>query len=142
MHLLFLILSSFLNADQTGVLTVKVANVKEFKGSIRMAVYNNEKFFLSETQVFCGAITPLAPETSPTLSCDKLPFGQYAVAVYHDLNNNNKMDKNALGIPTEPYAFSNNVGVKWRSPKFADAVFVLSNAKQELTISLKRWSEY
>jgi uncharacterized protein (DUF2141 family) len=107
-----------------------------------MAVYNNEKFFLSETQVFCGAITPLAPETSPTLSCDKLPFGQYAVAVYHDLNNNNKMDKNALGIPTEPYAFSNNVGVKWRSPKFADAVFVLSNAKQELTISLKRWSEY
>ena len=142
MYLFFLILLPFLHGDQTGVLTVKVANVKEFKGSIRMAVYNNEKFFLSETHVFCGAIAPLAQGTTPNLSCDKLPFGQYAVAVYHDLNNNNKMDKNALGIPTEPYAFSNDAGVKWRSPKFNEAAFVFSHSKHELTISLKRWSDY
>jgi uncharacterized protein (DUF2141 family) len=142
MNLLFLILLPFLNGDQTGVLTVNVANVKEFKGSIRMAVYNNQKSFPSETHSFCGAMTSLAPGTLPKLTCENLPFGQYAVAVYHDLNNNGKMDKNAMGIPTEPYGFSNNVQVKWRHPKFADAVFVLSNAKQELTVSLKRWSEY
>lgn len=142
MYLLFLILLPFLHGDQTGVLTVKLANVKEFKGSIRMAVYNNQKSFPSETQSICGAVTSLAPGTLPKLTCENLPFGQYAVAVYHDLNNNGKMDKNTLGIPTEPYGFSNNVQVKWRHPKFADAAFVLSNAKQELTVSLKRWSEY
>jgi len=107
-----------------------------------MAVYNNQKSFPSETQSICGAVTSLAPGTLTKLTCENLPFGQYAVAVYHDLNNNGKMDKNTLGIPTEPYGFSNNVQVKWRHPKFTDAVFVLSNAKEELTVSLKRWSEY
>jgi len=142
MNLLMLILLPLFCGDEMGKLTVKIANVKEFKGSIRMAVYNNEKSFPSESHSFSGAVTPLAPGTLPNLICENLPYGQYAVAVYQDLNNNGKMDKNALGIPTEPYGFSNNVQVKWRHPKFADAAFVLSNAKQELTISLKRWSEY
>jgi len=142
MAFLLLILSSLFCENQMGTLTVKVTNVQADQGSIRMAVYNNEKTFPSETQSFCGAMTRPISGALPKLTCEKLPFGQYAVAVYHDLNNNGKMDKNTLGIPTEPYGFSNDVRVKWRHPKFADAVFVLSNAKQELTISLKRWSEY
>ncbi|WP_353483719.1 DUF2141 domain-containing protein [Haliscomenobacter sp.] len=142
MAFLILILLPLFYENQMGALTVKVTNVQAYQGSIRMAVYNNEKTFPSEKQNFCGAMTSLAPGTLPKLTCENLPFGQYAVAVYHDLNNNGKMDKNAMGIPTEPYGFSNNVQVKWRQPKWADAAFVLSTAKQELTVSLKRWSEY
>jgi uncharacterized protein (DUF2141 family) len=35
--------------------------------------------------------------------------GQYAIILFHDENGNGKLDRNALGVPTEPYGFSNNV---------------------------------
>ena len=35
--------------------------------------------------------------------------GRYAIILFHDENGNGKLDKNALGVPTEPYGFSNNV---------------------------------
>ena len=142
MNLLLILLFPLFQTEQSGLLQVKVTNVQEHKGSIRMAVYNHEKSFPSESHSFRGGVLPLSPGTSPTLFCDNLPFGQYAVAVYQDLNNNGKMDKNSLGIPTEPYAFSNNVRVKWRSPRFGEAAFVFGQARQELVLSLKKWSQY
>jgi uncharacterized protein (DUF2141 family) len=38
-----------------------------------------------------------------------VPHGEYAIAVFVDVNGNGKMDKNFLGIPKEQYGFSNNV---------------------------------
>jgi uncharacterized protein (DUF2141 family) len=35
--------------------------------------------------------------------------GQYAVILFHDENGNGKLDQNVLGVPNEPYGFSNNV---------------------------------
>jgi hypothetical protein len=35
--------------------------------------------------------------------------GRYAAIAFHDENGNGKPDKNFLGVPTEPYGFSNNV---------------------------------
>ena len=36
--------------------------------------------------------------------------GNYAIAVFHDLNGNGKLDRNLIGLPSEPYGFSNDVG--------------------------------
>lgn len=142
MNLLFILLLSWFQTEQKGTLTVKVKDVLQAQGSVRMAVYNNEKSFPSESHSFRGAVLPLKPGVNPQLSCDQLPFGSYAVAVYHDVNNNGKMDKNGLGIPTEPYAFSNNVKVKWRAPKFREAAFSFSAQQQEIVVVLKRWSAH
>jgi uncharacterized protein (DUF2141 family) len=53
-----------------------------------------------------------------------VPYGEYAVAAFLDMNGNGKQDRNFLGIPKEPYGFSNDargtVGpAKWRDAKFA-----------------------
>jgi uncharacterized protein (DUF2141 family) len=141
MNILFILLLNFFRVEQTGTLTVNVQNVPSAQGSIRMAVYNNEKSFPSESQSFRGGALTLKPGiNSPQLTFDQLPFGNYAVAVYHDANNNGKMDKNTLGIPTEPYAFSNNIKVKWRAPKFQEAMFTLNTPNKEISVVLKRWS--
>lgn len=142
MNILFILFLGWIQAKQNGILTVKVKDVLQTQGSVRMAVYNNEKSFLSESQSFRSAVLSLKPGINTQLSCDQLPFGFYAVAVYHDLNNNGKMDKNALGIPTEPYAFSNNINVKWRAPKFREAAFSFAASQQEIVVVLKRWSAH
>lgn len=139
MTLLYLFLLGYWQTAPTGTLTVQVKNVQQSQGCIRMAVYKDEDSFPSETRSFRGTYLSLKPGVNPQLDCE-LPFGQYAIAVYHDLNNNGKMDKNALGIPTEPYAFSNNVTVKWRAPRFREAAFGFNAVQQEITVVLKKWA--
>ena len=52
-----------------------------------------------------------------------LPSGEYAIRMYHDENGDGNMNTNAFGMPTEPFAFSNNaVGsmgpAPWSKAKF------------------------
>ena len=50
----------------------------------------------------------------------------YAIGVYIDVNLKNKLDKNFVGIPKEPYAFSNNAEGFLGSPSFENASFVIA----------------
>jgi len=58
------------------------------------------------------------------------------------VNNNGQLDKNYLGIPIEPYAFSNNPKVKWRSPTFTETQVELDEAQKDLSVELKRWRKH
>jgi uncharacterized protein (DUF2141 family) len=53
--------------------------------------------------------------------------GNYAVMAYHDVNNNGKLDTNFLGIPSEPFAFSNNAKGFMGAPKFEKAKFIVDS---------------
>lgn len=51
-----------------------------------------------------------------------LPQGPLALSLYQDANGNGKLDTNAMGMPTEPYGFSNNAFGQFGPPKFEQAV--------------------
>ncbi|MFT4520990.1 MAG: outer membrane protein [Halioglobus sp.] len=67
-----------------------------------------------------------------------IPAGEYALMVYYDENDNHEIDKNFIGIPTEPLGFSNNYRPKG-PPSYSRAAFTLGQDEQlELTVSLYR----
>lgn len=115
-------------------LTIQVDDVKLATGSVKVAVFNTEGSFLKAPAQAGG--TP-ATMGSTTIIFKDLPEGEYAFAVYHDANANGKMDKNAFGIPTEDYAFSNNALGKMGPPSYASAKFALPAAGASVRVSLK-----
>jgi uncharacterized protein (DUF2141 family) len=62
--------------------------------------------------------------------------GQYAIILFHDENGNGKLDKNALGVPTEPYGFSNNVRGFLGPPSFEEAVMKVNADDKAVRIVL------
>jgi uncharacterized protein (DUF2141 family) len=50
-----------------------------------------------------------------------IPPGKYAVAAIADKNENHKLDKNLLGMPTEGFGFANNPNVMFSAPSFQAA---------------------
>ena len=54
-----------------------------------------------------------------------LEAGDYAVMLFHDANSNGELDSNMLGIPSEGYGFSNNVG-RFGKPDFEEAMFTVT----------------
>lgn len=133
---------SFSSAENTGTLNLIVRNVEAEQGSLHIALYQDESAFLKEGQDLVKKIMPVSSKPDCIIPITQLPFGSYAVAIFHDLNGNGKLDKNTLGIPTEPYAFSNNPSVKWRSPTFAETLIKFGESRKEIVMELKRWRKH
>lgn len=49
--------------------------------------------------------------------------GVYALRIFQDLNGNGKLDTGWMGIPTEPYGFSNNAMGRFGPPALKDQLF-------------------
>ena len=106
----------------TSSVTVVVSALASTESTIKMNFYNSSEGFLKRGQeVYQRTVRPEG-KTSVTVPIE-LPQGEWAVALTQDLNNNDKLDKNFIGIPTEPYAFSNNVHPALRPPNFEECKF-------------------
>jgi len=58
-----------------------------------------------------------------TLVFEDVPAGEYGIKLFQDADSNGDLNANAFGIPTEPYAFSNNAKgnmgpAKWQAARF------------------------
>ena len=106
----------------------QITNVKNDKGVCRACLFANAASFRGETgEPFqCVAVRP-AKGTAQASFTD-IPDGTYALFVFHDENNNRKMDKNFLGIPKEGYGASNNQLPFASAPSFADNSFRVKGA--------------
>ncbi len=67
----------------------------------------------------------------------QLPYGEYAIKVYHDENGNDKMDTRIFGIPIERYGFSNNARSAFGPPVYQEAVFTINSPEKEISITVK-----
>jgi uncharacterized protein (DUF2141 family) len=115
-------------------LTIHIDGVASAEGDIKVAIYNSADTFLGKP--LRGVATP-AQAGAVELKVTDLPAGEYAFAVYHDANGNDKMDRNMVGMPTEDYAFSNNAMGKKGAPRFEDARIVLPESGATATVNLR-----
>lgn len=113
---------------------VRVLNVKGSEGVVRAAVCVRENF-LKPSCAF-GAIEPAHPGMV-VLTLHDVPPGQYAVEAHHDNNNDGKVDRNLLGIPTEGIGFSRDAPISFGPPQWDDAVFAVNDALVTINITLK-----
>lgn len=123
------------------VLKVRVENIEKAQGRIHVGIYRPSDNFPKKKTAFAGKETPVTGKGSMDIEVEGLAPGRYALAVFHDLNGNGKLDTNLLGIPTEPYAFSNGATAKWSSPGFEEAAFDLPQSGKTITVSLTFWKE-
>lgn len=130
------------NETDTGLLVVNVQNLESAEGEVHIAVYDSEEGFMDTEKRVAGLVAPVGGKSALRVTLGPLPYGTYAFAVFHDLNGNGELDRNALGIPNEPYAFSNNPRVKWRPPSFRETRFELRQPEMALDVQLKRWGNH
>ena len=130
------ILSSFTTVkdDADSLLSVTIKNIQHGKGAIYIAVFNSENDFMknhiTQATVDVNSVDNLEVDIN-------LPYGEYALTVFHDVNGNKELNTNLIGIPKEPYGFSNNPSTSFGPPKYKKAAFNFSSAGQKMEIELK-----
>ncbi len=110
----------------TAKLTLEIKNVKSNLGRIFISIYNSPNTFLSpekfKQQEIFVADTMVDGKIKTTYV---LPVGEYAIAIFHDNNDNGKMDTNFIGIPNEPSGMSNGHVPKFGPPRYSESKFQL-----------------
>ena len=138
LHIIFYCLFfSFFNPPIT--LEIKMEGLIPEKGTIRIGLYNSAAAFADEANPNHAQVVSVGKNATQIIKFEGLPEGKYLVAAYQDVNGNKKIDKNILGIPTEAYAFSNNVFAKWKSPTFDEAAIKLEKPVEAIKLKFRTW---
>ncbi|UOQ73568.1 DUF2141 domain-containing protein [Hymenobacter cellulosilyticus] len=131
------LLGAWTPPTNTGLVQVVVTDLPSTKATVKLYFYNVKENFLKRGSYTMLKYVKPAGSKQITLPID-LPNGEWAVALTQDMNDNDLVDKNFMGIPTEPYAFSNNVRPKLAAPDFDECKFVVNGTTKVVTISMKK----
>jgi uncharacterized protein (DUF2141 family) len=127
-----LLFFSCLLCAQNSNLTVTVTGIKNNNGSLIVELYNTKEKFLKTSY---KTVSSTIKSNTGSVTFIGLPKSEYSVMVYHDENNNGKLDKNFIGMPKEPVACSNNAKGFMGPPKYEDAKFTI-NADSKISIKM------
>ncbi len=82
------------------------------------------------------AIMPVTGDTVTTTFTGLAP-GTYAIRAFHDLDGDGKLGVNAFGVPTEPFAFSNDARGAMGPAKWSAAAFEVKAGSNAQSIEIK-----
>jgi uncharacterized protein (DUF2141 family) len=129
----FPILSAFTVKHENPTLNVQINKVQK-KGTIYVSVCTKSAEW-SDNGKYTFTCEPLLGEQT-SVAINSVPYGDYAIAIYQDVNGNGKFDTNFFGIPKEPYAFSNNKVPLFSEPSFEKCKFHFNQQQQQVLINL------
>jgi uncharacterized protein (DUF2141 family) len=124
-------------ADQHGQIRIEVAGLASDQGTVNIALIASAEEFVAGGDYFRQVRLPLQNRHATWLLTG-IPFGEYAVKLYQDKNRNGKLDTvPLLGIPLEPYGFSNNARSAFGPPSYRAARFSVNQPETTLVIIAK-----
>ena len=118
---------------QRGNLIIKITGFESNVGECWFGLDNSEEIFESEDTVFIGKILPIV-NREVNITIDSLPYGNYAIRVFHDENSNGELDTDILGIPSEDYGYSNDASGWFGPPSWENAEFLFNLSEMEVEI--------
>lgn len=131
---LLLALLSSATASHAADLSIKVDGARGDGGAVRVALFDSADRFLKRPLQTADASSR---EGAATLEFKGLAARRYAIAVYHDANDNGKLDQNMMGIPVEATGFSNDALGNMGPPTFEAARIDLPADGSAIRITLR-----
>lgn len=121
--------------DTRQPLVIIINNLQSATAPVIISLYDTSSNFPNpETRIKQYRFKPKSRQA--VLYIKDVKFGEYALAVYQDENNNGEIGKNLLGMPTEGYAYSNNVKPFFKAPLFNECKFKYTHRSGPVSMTL------
>ncbi len=131
---LSLIVFNFFVSAQN-LVRVQVNNIDIKKGGQVLIAVFDKKGFPTVGAQFQGK-KKIVQSNTCTFDFD-LPNGNFAFAVFQDVNMSNHLNKTWVGFPKEPYGFSRNFKPTIRAPRFSEvSINISASFKETVLINL------
>ncbi len=111
-----------------GTLVVKIEGLKSSEGYINLGLFDSEDGFDNHRPINGGRFKAV-DDTNVYVFYNVPKNKHYAIGFFQDINYNRTLDTNFLGLPREPYGFSNN------SRRFESAKFYFDKQVKKIIIN-------
>jgi uncharacterized protein (DUF2141 family) len=108
-------------------LTIEFSNIAEPKGQLMIAIFDSQDAYDGRGKPVKSMIVPV-DAAAESVEVEGLAAGRYAFKLVHDVDGDGKMATNPFGMPTEPFAFSNNARGNMGPAKWDAASFDVAGA--------------
>lgn len=120
----------------TATLVIHVQNVSPKGGVLRLGLYDEARYPDDDAPTVAAAdVKAEVGETTVTLH--NVPVGTYAIEAFQDVNANGKMDTSWIGIPQEPFGFSQDAKPVLSKPGFDKVKFEVVAGANAQTLHLQ-----
>ena len=135
-YLLLITILIPLGLSAQSTLYVTVNGIKAQEGTIMIALHSTHETFPNDEPMITKMVA--ADAINISFSIENLSAGEYAISLYHDVNDNEELDTNIMGIPKEPFGFSNDVMGTFGAPSFKKSTIVIPDqGTKKISITLK-----
>jgi uncharacterized protein (DUF2141 family) len=107
-------------------------DVGVWQGAVMVALFDSQSAYDGDRQLR-GAMVDVAGGER-VARFEGLPPGDYAVKTFHDVNGDGRMNTTPFGMPTEPYAFSNNAVGNMGPASWERARFTVSGETRQTLV--------
>ncbi|WMJ74192.1 DUF2141 domain-containing protein [Cytophagaceae bacterium ABcell3] len=121
--------------SEKGRIVIEVEGLRNSEGSVLVSIFKN-KDYLEEKGVVSYVVGKVKDKQC-VLTSEELPYGDYAIVLIHDENDNGEMDYNFMKIPKEGVGFSNNPKLGLSKPSYEETKFNLDAKEVKLNIKMK-----
>ncbi len=116
-------------------LTIHIEQLSPRGGVLRLGLYD-AAHYADDSKTVAFADVPVSG-TTVTVTLRGIAPGTYAIECYQDVNANDRMDSNWLGLPQEPYGFSRDTKPFLSKPGFASVSFTLTPGENTQSLHLQ-----
>jgi uncharacterized protein (DUF2141 family) len=114
-------------ARETTSLTIELSGFQKIQGQVFISIYDAESAYNGAGGPVSAHVVPV-DEESETLLVQLPGTGTYGFRMFHDVDGDGEMDTNLFGMPTEPFAFSNNARGSMGPAKWDKVAFTVEGA--------------
>ena len=118
---------SLTTSARTSTVTVKATGLSNAQGKVVFLLYTRSEDFITNLEGADQRKAVSIDNGSAAAVFEHVTPGVYAIAVFHDENDNGTVDYNFLGIPKETTGASRDPRPKLRAPRFDEAAFTVSD---------------
>lgn len=117
------------NEAAAGSLHLAFENLRSARGTLRICVWQQGRGF-PDCKKGSDVVRLTVSAADPRIDVGDLAPGNYGISVIHDENDNRRLDKSFIGLPTEGVGFSNNASANFGPPKFEKVRFPVTGAAE------------
>lgn len=121
-------------AAHSADLVIDVDGIEQSKGEILVALYGQGDTWLRKPRAG-QRVVATAGRTQVVFR--DLPEGEYAAAVFQDLDGDGRLARNSHGMPLEPWGFTNDAAAPYGPPDYSAARIAVTAAGTNAVVRLR-----
>lgn len=124
-------------SDSRPQVKVVVEGLRSDRGEVVVELYPNDPDRFLAHQGRLERVRQKAAKTGISTCINAPAAGLYAVVLYHDENNDEKFNRSKIGLPSEGFAFSNNVRPMLGPPSLKSVLFAVPEGGSTIRVRMR-----